>query len=283
MLYIFTLIHFILPVFYFNFHKRIQPHSEFDQQFGCFLVYKREIILIVLLASLLDITISIGCLYLFVSPLYKLIIHQDDEQIKNQLFNIIIKISILYGTTIISFIIFTLLKILTPFGFYYGIIDGLMNGMLLILLHPMHNNSYRNIRCAMHKCSIKMCNIFHDANYIKKTIQQNEQFKLKPQPISVVLENITSIDTAYMSPQSVTYTVSIKEPRKTSNDDEIKQADNNGNGTPSSVKSQIELKSKRSNTLKLINYEASVDNIPPTNWCHSGNKNAQTMAIIFLY
>ncbi len=32
-----------------------------------------------------------------------------------------------------------------------------------------------------------------------------------------------------------------------------------------------------------ITLYTSVDNIPPANWCHSGNKNTQTMTIIFLY
>merc|ERR1711920_95998 len=109
--------------------------------------------------SCLDSSISFICLFLFIYPLHKLLQHQTDKEIKNQLYNVMIKYSILYSTAICSSFSFVISCYFLPFGYNYAMIDGLINGMMLILLHPLHNACYKRICGVMHKCCINGCNL----------------------------------------------------------------------------------------------------------------------------
>lgn len=120
-----------------------------------------------------DIFIAIYCLYLFVYPLWKLIKSQQEKKISCKLYVVMIKYSILYISSIGSAIIYIMLSYFNQFGYNYSIFDGLINGMILIFLHPIHNKAYKRICCLFHL----LCIIILDApkEYMDEQSKYEEQ------------------------------------------------------------------------------------------------------------
>eukprot|EP00483_Globobulimina_turgida_P005724 UN05734 len=71
-----------------------------------------------------------------------------------------IKYSVLYSLSIFSCCVLIILSYNLPFGYNYSIIDGFINGIILILLHPIHNKLYKNSVCC---CLHWLCIIILDA------------------------------------------------------------------------------------------------------------------------
>ena len=133
-----------------------------------------------------DLFIAIYHLRLFVYPLWKLVTLQKDKGVSTKLYCVMIKYSILYTSSIISNILFTALTYFVPIGYNYSMIDGFINGMILIFLHPIHNTIYKSVCCCFHNCCLYVLDAPEDNKPEWKDIASNS---IKGKPRSTVIND----------------------------------------------------------------------------------------------
>mgnify|MGYP006249624101 CR=1 FL=1 len=93
-------------------------------------------------------------------------------------------------------------------------IDGLINGMMLILLHPLHNILYKGICCLCHKSCIKCCNVINNTECLCNKFNAESDIKdirLQLSPITVNLTgiNIKDIKSNEQAPIDILLTQSL--------------------------------------------------------------------------
>eukprot|EP01083_Nonionella_stella_P180276 642370_1 len=100
-------------------------------------------------SSIFHIFMIIYLLHLFMNPLRKLInIHLDNQQMDHQLIAVMVKYCILHSCSIVSALLFITFCVLFPsMGYNYSILDAFINGIVLILLNPIHNTIYKHLCC----------------------------------------------------------------------------------------------------------------------------------------
>eukprot|EP01083_Nonionella_stella_P014532 40805_1 len=134
---------------------------KYNPKYGCLVQYTPSILMYT--SSALHIFIIMYSLYLFINPLYKLISHQTNDRICSQLYRVMIKYVILHCTSICSCILLMVLSYLFPFGYNYSVIDACINGVILILLHPLQNRVYKVLCCLFNSFCLMICNVSSDA------------------------------------------------------------------------------------------------------------------------
>mmetsp|Transcript_61723 Transcript_61723/g.98357 ORF Transcript_61723/g.98357 Transcript_61723/m.98357 type:complete len:548 (-) Transcript_61723:157-1800(-) len=158
-LYTTILLYSVPYIFYLNW-SILDVHTSLNNNRQCVMRYKSDTLSSFgfLSIAILDIFISVYCFLLFICPLVRLIAQQDDKQISFKLYQLVIKYCILYSSSICSCISFYLFSYFLPFGYNYSVIDTFLNGLILILLHPIHNTLYKSICCACHSFCALLCN-----------------------------------------------------------------------------------------------------------------------------
>eukprot|EP01083_Nonionella_stella_P139742 426933_1 len=127
-------------------HSILSPLTvEYSVQYGCMFEHKPLSITASITSSLFNILMIIYALRLFVHPLRALIKLHPDEQTSGQLYVVVIKYCILHACLIVSAIAFIVACLIFPFGFRYSVVDAFMNGMVLMLLDPIHNKVYKKL------------------------------------------------------------------------------------------------------------------------------------------
>eukprot|EP01084_Bolivina_argentea_P142812 250851_1 len=156
--------------------------TYYDKQFGCVIKYNSlNNKIYFFINDFLEILIPIYCLYLFIFPLCKLISKQENKQLSYKLHNVMIKYFVLYSLSIFSCIILIIFTFNFSFGYNYSLIDGFINGIILILLHPTHNKLYKNyICCCIHSFCIIIFNApIHNQKNTNKSLRIQKHNNIK--------------------------------------------------------------------------------------------------------
>ena len=153
-LYGIILLYFIPYVFYFDWTV---PNGIYSGSDGCFIEYSIEIIVLIVFA--IDIILAIICLYLFIKPLIKIsktTSQSGNKRVAEKLYHTMTKSAVLGIIAIVSSLILTLLFLgVGTYWYYFSIVDDFINGIVILLIHPIHSNKYMQICGIFHKCCLK--------------------------------------------------------------------------------------------------------------------------------
>jgi len=129
--------------------------TRFDASFGCTIVADSAKSQWAWMASLLfPAVLGAYALRMFVRPLRALVGKQKDIQV----YRVIIKYVVLFSATIISSLLMALCAWLFPTAHIsMAAVHSLLIGWVLILLHPVHNATYKVLCCAPNLCCAVLC------------------------------------------------------------------------------------------------------------------------------
>lgn len=97
--------------------------------------------------------VAVYALYLFAYPIHQMIVGLDTfnrENASRPLYLVMIKSTILYSSSVVSSVIWMVLYLSTDIGYSYSVCHSFINGMVLILVHPVENALYKKVCCGPH-------------------------------------------------------------------------------------------------------------------------------------
>eukprot|EP01083_Nonionella_stella_P100957 285526_1 len=163
MIIIYCILYLIIPlatsyILYIDF---ISLQTTYTARDGCVFYDTNHWFTFEYTSSIFHILMIIYLLHLFINPLRQLVAIQGEtgnKQMTYSLDAVMVKYGILHSMSIISGILLIIFCVLFPSGYDYTVMDAFANGIILLLLSPIHNTVYKYLCCILHPfCMVCVC------------------------------------------------------------------------------------------------------------------------------